>query len=216
MLIAAVLGLTLVAQAATPDSAASAPPVFDIFSTVLAPEQRAHLGADPRCADAKRATDTFADLRDARDGVTAMLALEKCAVMPRVGNWADFRDYTLTAAGAVGYSVGVTASEPKALERALHDLSLVFGYETPSSRTVVVLGTNAAASGGGPMMPSPGQIAMETGLPMQNSVTRTHETTHQVGYSGPYGALATQVGEAAQAELDALKRGAARPQERSK
>jgi len=51
---------------------------------------------------AGRTQHAIADLGDgSQRAADAMVALEQCATMSRVGDWADYRDYLLTAAGAV-------------------------------------------------------------------------------------------------------------------
>ena len=172
---------------------------YDAFSKILSDTQRQQISRDSRCGDAKTATDQFVATKDPHTGVAAMVSLEKCASLSRVGDWADYIDYLLTAAGAVAYEIGAIANEPKAYDRALKDLAQVRGYQAPSSVTRVVVGRDTPTNTVGSA--AAGQTEMEAGLPMQNSANYKHETQHATGYNGPYGELATQVGEAAQVKL---------------
>ena len=187
----------VVAQASAP-----VPAGYDAFAAVLSDQQRSTINRDPRCADAKKSTDDFVSSKDPHVGLKSLVALEQCAGLSRVGDWSDYKNYVVLAAGAVAYEIGVIANEPKAYDRALKDLSYVDGYQAPSTQTTVIVGNSNTTVEANQMSESNGQRDMEAGLPMQNSKTKTHETVHASGYSGTYGELATRVGEAAQAALN--------------
>lgn len=185
------------AATASPE-AAPALADYDVFAYILSDAQRKTLDRDPRCSDARIKTDAFAasDGKELQTGVDAMAALEKCAVLSRVGDWADFRDYVITAAAAVAYRVGVSAADDRLLHRAVDDASHVTGFEA-SNATVTVLNLNQQYSSTSPEASGHG---MQSG-PAQSSEKTVHETKEASAYSGTYGKIATAIARASNEHL---------------
>jgi hypothetical protein len=203
---AAAGGASAGAQTAAPAVAASPGAVvtpansgFDVFGNVFTPAQRKMLDRDPRCADARTKLDTFVDSdgKALQTGVDAMSALEKCAVLSRVGDdWTDFRDYVVTAAAAVAYRVGADAGDDRLLKRAVDDASHVTGFEASNS-TVSVLSRATLVS---PDSNSAGDHGVTDG-PRSNSELYTRDSKHVAAFSGSYGKVATEVALAANTRL---------------
>lgn len=191
----------MIAQASPAPSPSAGPPAYDVFVYVLSEPQRNTIDRDSRCRDVHVQLNTYVTARgaDLRAGVDALKGLEMCAAMQRIGEWGDYRDYLLTAAGAVAYQVGVDAGEPKAFTRALRDLALVHGYEAAGSINLEMTSRSEPAGLGSA---EAGRQEMSNLGPAQANINNRTETRHMTGYAGPYGELATRVGSAAR---DALR-----------
>lgn len=193
------LPLTVLAQAMPGISPApAAGPGYDVFANVLSDVARRTIGRDARCGDAKTATDAYVASKgqDLKTGLNAMVGLEKCAEMDRVGDWVDYRDYLITAASAIAYEIGIVANEPKALARAVQDAAQVTGYEAPQSESRSMVMPNS------PGLPeSNGQREMDQMGSANANINNHTVTRHYAGYSGPYGRAATDIAAAAEAAL---------------
>jgi hypothetical protein len=196
--VAAGQALAQTSSAPAPAAASPAPVDYDVFAYILSDAQRKTLDRDPRCADARTKTDAFAASqgKELQTGVDAMVALEKCAVLSRVGDWSDFRDYVITAAAAVAYSVGVSANDDRLLHRSVDDASHVTGFEA-SNATVTVLTLNQAYT-------SDSNNASGHGLtdgPAQSSARNSHDSKEISAYSGSYGKIATAIARSSNEHL---------------
>ncbi len=188
------------APAATPDVEASPTPAaeLDVFSGVLSDRQRKMLDRDSRCQDASSAAGAFVASggKALQTGVDAMSGLEKCAVLPRVGaDWADFRDYVITAAAALAYAVGSRANNEQLLRRAADDASHVSGFEANGNVTVTTYGRRG--------LPSSNDATghgMQDG-PAQSSARVVHNDRSVHVYAGPYGKVASDIARAATERL---------------
>jgi hypothetical protein len=188
------------AGAVSPEPA-PAPADYDVFAYILSDGQRKTLDRDPRCAEARTKTDAFAASqgKELQTGVDAMAALEKCAVLSRVGDWSDFRDYVITAAAAVAYRVGASAQDDRLLRRAVDDASHVTGFEA-SNATVTVLTLNQQYTSDSNDATGHG---MQSG-PAQSSEKTARESKEVSAYSGTYGKIATAIARASNEHLLAL------------
>jgi len=171
------------------------------------------LDRDSRCHDARTATDAYvaSDGKALQTGVDAMAALEKCAGLARVGaDWADYRDYVITAAAALAYDVGAAANDERLLRRAVDDAAHVNGYEA-SNATVQALKRNTSEN---PTSEAAGHHMGEG--PPQSDKRYVSESREVAANSGAYGKLATAIAHASNSRLQALAAGSnARPQARA-
>ncbi len=169
-----------------------------MFAYILSSSQRKLLDRDPRCSDARSKTEAFvaSEGKEQQAGVDAMSALEKCAVLSRVGDWSDFRNYVITAAAAVAYKVGADAGDDRLLHRATDDAAHVDGFQAANASVTLVLPDQQD----NPESNSTTGHGLTEG-PAESSARNVHELKHVAAYSGTYGKIATDIARAANDRL---------------
>jgi hypothetical protein len=102
----------------------------DPILQAFAPELRATLARDTRCADARTAADKYAaDLTDGPAAVEVIKATDRCLKLSRLPTgWEDYTAYLLTANAAATLAVARLENAPRLFERARSYAEHVPGY----------------------------------------------------------------------------------------